>query len=123
MERFRADTVTAALLSVRPSYSFHVVERCDDGHVTALRDVASADLRINGGGYLFRGGILDMLDSGEDLVDAPFAALAAEGRLAAYPLRRVLGVARHAQGPRGPAAARGAGAAPWAVWRRGAANA
>ena len=54
------------------------------GGSTALRDVASADLRINGGGYLFRREILDGSSSGEDLVDAPFAALAAEGRLAAY---------------------------------------
>jgi glucose-1-phosphate cytidylyltransferase len=84
---FRADTATAALLAVRPShsYSFHVVDADPDGRVRAMRDVASADLRINGGGYLFRSGILDALDSGEDLIDAPFATLAADGRLLAIP--------------------------------------
>jgi glucose-1-phosphate cytidylyltransferase len=119
VERFRADRATAALLSVRPSYSFHVVSADPDGRVTALRDVATADLRINGGGYLFRGEILDRLDSGEDLMDAPFAGLAAEGRLAAYPYDgfwvsldtlKDLEVLQRLEDQ---------GRAPWAVWRNG----
>jgi glucose-1-phosphate cytidylyltransferase len=118
VERFRADSATAALLSVRPSYSFHVVDAAGDGRVTALRDVAAADLRINGGGYLLRREILDRLDSGEDLVDAPFGGLAAEGRLAAYSydgfwvsldtLKDIDVLQRLEE----------QGAAPWAVWRR-----
>jgi glucose-1-phosphate cytidylyltransferase len=118
VDRFRADTAVAALLSVRPSYSFHVVDTAADGRVTALRDVAAADLRVNGGSYLFRRAILDRLDSGEDLVDAPFASLAAEGRLAAYPYDgfwvsldtlKDLEVLQRLEAQ---------DAAPWAVWRR-----
>ena len=85
VDSFRADTATAALLSVRPSYSFHVADMEPGGNVTALRDVAAADLHINGGSYLFRAGIFDALESGGDLVDEPFAALASQGALAAYP--------------------------------------
>ncbi|MDR3633131.1 MAG: hypothetical protein P4L84_04790, partial [Isosphaeraceae bacterium] len=117
VERFRADSATAALLSVRPSYSFHVVSTDPDGRVTALRDVEAADLRINGGSYLFRHGIFDRLASGEDLVDAPLASLAAEGALAAYrydgfwvslDTLKDLEILERLQDQ---------DAAPWAVWR------
>ena len=70
---------------MRPSYSFHVVESDASGRVTSLRDVATADLRVNGGGFMFRKEIFDVLGSGDELVDGPFAALASQGRLVAYP--------------------------------------
>ena len=119
VERFRADTATAAILSVRPSYSysFHMVEADADGRATALRDVASAYLRISGGSFQFRPGILDQLGSGEDLLDAPFAALAAAGELAAYPYDgfwvaldtlKELDLLQRLEAQ---------DAAPWAVWR------
>jgi glucose-1-phosphate cytidylyltransferase len=121
VERFRADTATAALLSVRPSYSFHVVNTDPGGRVAALRDVQSADLRINGGGYLFRREILDGLDSGDDLVDTTFGNLARGGKLAAYrhdgfwvslDTLKDLEVLQRLEAK---------GAAPWAIWRRMAA--
>jgi glucose-1-phosphate cytidylyltransferase len=120
VERFRADTdAVASFLAVRPtySYSFHMVDADPDGRVTSLRDVATADLRVTGGAYVFRAGILDYLASGEDLLDAPFAALAAEGRLAAYPYDgfwvsldtlKDLDVLQRLEAE---------DAAPWAVWR------
>jgi glucose-1-phosphate cytidylyltransferase len=119
VERFRTDTATAALLSVRPSYSysFHIVDANDDGRATALRDVASADLRINGGFYLFRAGILDELGSGEDLLDAPFARLVEAGRLAAYRHDGFwvsLDTLKELDALQGLEAQ---GAAPWASWR------
>ena len=64
VEEFRADTATAALLSVRPSYSFHIVDSDASGWVTSLRDVATADLQVNGGSYMFRPEIFDVLDTG-----------------------------------------------------------
>jgi glucose-1-phosphate cytidylyltransferase len=88
VERFEADPdAIASFLAVRPtySYSFHVVEADDAGHVTSIRDVATAGLRITGGGYMFRAGIWDHLGASEDLLEAPFAALARTGGLAAYP--------------------------------------
>ena len=122
VERFQADTATAALLSVRPSYSysFHLVETDEGGRASALRDVATADLRISGGLYLFRQGILDHLASGEDLLDAPFTELARAGNLAAYrydgfwvslDTLKELEVLQRLEAQ---------DAAPWAVWRRSA---
>ncbi len=118
VESFRADTATAALLSVRPSYSFHVVDMDAAGHVTALRDVAAADLHVNGGSYIFRAGIFDALASGGDLVDEPFAALASQEQLAAYPYDgfwmsldtlKDLEILQRLEAR---------DSAPWAVWRR-----
>ena len=118
VDSFRADTATAALLSVRPSYSFHVVDMDQGGRVTALRDVAGADLHVNGGSYLFRAGIFDVLGSGGDLVDEPFAALASNERLAAYPYDgfwmsldtlKDLEILQRLEAR---------DSAPWAVWRR-----
>ena len=118
VDEFRQTDAVASFLSVRPPYSFHVVDSESDGRVTALRDVATADLRINGGGYIFRPQILDRLGSGEDLVDAPFASLAREGRLIGRPydgywisldtLKEVEALQR----------LEAEDAAPWAVWRR-----
>ena len=86
VDDFRRHDAVAAMLAVKPtaSYSFHVVKADDDGTVTGLDDFGATDMRINGGGYLFRRGILDVLDRGEDLVDAPFARLARDGSLMTY---------------------------------------
>lgn len=81
---FRSRTEIAALLAVRPSYSFHLVDEDGTGRVSAVRDVRTSDLWINGGYYLFRQGIFDYLRPGEDLVGGPFARLIADGQLVAY---------------------------------------
>jgi glucose-1-phosphate cytidylyltransferase len=84
IEEFRAGDAVGALLSVRPtSYSFHIVTFDDAGRLGPLKRVTQADLRINGGYYIFRQEIFDLLGSGEDLVEGPFAALADQGRLIA----------------------------------------
>ncbi len=115
--RFQDDNATVALLAVRPSYSFHVVDADSAGRVRALSGVEAADLRINGGGYLVRPDLLAQLNTGEDLVDGPFARLAITGHLAAYSydgfwvsldtLKDLDLLQRLEEG----------GSAPWAVWR------
>jgi len=81
---FRQRAEVAALLAVRPTYSFHLVD--DDGHgrVRGLRDVRAADLWVNGGYYLFRPGIFDYLRPGEDLVGGAVDRLVADRQLVAY---------------------------------------
>jgi glucose-1-phosphate cytidylyltransferase len=81
---FMARDKVAALLSVRPSYSFHVVEHEAGGTVTAIRDVAHADLWANGGYYLFRDSIFGYIRDSEDLVAGPFRRLIAANQLIAY---------------------------------------
>jgi len=113
----RGHVVTA--MSVRPQYSFHLVEAETDGHVRHIRDARDADLRINGGSYVMRTEVFDALEPGEDLVDRPFERLLAADRLGAYEydgfwmsldtLKDLQTLEDHEE----------RGAAPWAVWRHG----
>jgi glucose-1-phosphate cytidylyltransferase len=80
---FQARTEVAALVAVRPQHTFHLVE-ADGTQVRGLRDAQRADMWINGGYYMFREGIFDVIQPGEELVDAPFDRLIASGQLAAY---------------------------------------
>ena len=47
--------------------------------------LAQADVRINGGLFVFRREILDAIEPGEELVEQPFARLIERGELLAYP--------------------------------------
>lgn len=84
IQDFRSRDAVAAFLSVRPSYTFHVVETNGRGSVTSIRHVADTGIRINGGYFILRGEIFDYIQPGEDLVQAPFHRLVAAGRLVAY---------------------------------------
>ncbi len=85
IEQFRQSDAAAAFLAVRPTnYSFHVVRMDGDGAVSALDDIRAADLWINGGYFVLRREVLDMLQPGEELVVEPFARLATAGRLLAF---------------------------------------
>jgi glucose-1-phosphate cytidylyltransferase len=49
--------------------------------VHALLRVAESDIWINGGYFMLRREIFDVMQPGEELVEAPFARLMSEGRL------------------------------------------
>jgi glucose-1-phosphate cytidylyltransferase len=67
---------TACFLCVRPtSYSFHSVALKDGDLVAGFQDVANADIWINGGFFVFRKEVFDVMDSGEDLIGPPFERL------------------------------------------------
>jgi glucose-1-phosphate cytidylyltransferase len=79
---FEASDAVAQFLSVRPSgYPFQTVTIGPDDHVTALVDPARAEIWINGGYFILRPEVFDVLGPGEELVDEPFGRLAAAGRL------------------------------------------
>ena len=84
VEDFLARDHLAAFVSVVPGTSFHFVETDSAGHVVGLRSVADANLRINGGFFVFRRGIFDYLRPGEDLVDGAFPRLIRDKQLLAY---------------------------------------
>jgi glucose-1-phosphate cytidylyltransferase len=88
LDRYVADFLArdrvAAFVSVVPNASFHFVETDGGGNVVALRDVATARLRINGGFFAFRSSIFDSLRPGEDLVDGAFQRLMLQKQLVAY---------------------------------------
>ena len=65
-------------------FNAHVVKADDDGVVRAVEDIQQADVRINGGFFVFRRDILDYINPGEELVEEPFQRLIDEGELIAY---------------------------------------
>jgi glucose-1-phosphate cytidylyltransferase len=84
IEAFTKSDKVAAMLAVRPTYSFHFVDSQPDGNVTAIKDVKETETRINGGYFIFRREIFDYLGKGEELVVEPFRRLIAENKLMAF---------------------------------------
>jgi glucose-1-phosphate cytidylyltransferase len=79
----RRDAV-AAFISVKPTYTFHVVRSQDDGTVERIDDVNAADIWINGGYMMLRREIFDYLEEGDELVEEPFQRLVKQNLLLTY---------------------------------------
>lgn len=84
LDDFQGRSETAAMLAVRPRYSFHVVAHDPDGLVTRIEDLDAADLWVNGGYFFFRPEIFDYLGENEELVEEPFQRLVARQQLVSY---------------------------------------
>jgi glucose-1-phosphate cytidylyltransferase len=84
VEEFSRSDKLAAFLSVRPSYSFHVVSVAGDGRVDGIEPVADADIWLNGGFFIFRREIFDYIYPGDELVEEPFRRLIADRRLMTF---------------------------------------
>ena len=74
----------------------------DDGTVLAVEDMSRSDVRINGGFFVFRREILDLIEPGDELVEETFARLIARRELVAYPYDGFFGADGHDQGPPAP---------------------
>lgn len=85
VDAFTASGATAALLAVRPQASFHLLEVGSGGLVQRVAPVTEAPMWQNGGFFVMRPEVFDVIGDGEELVDEPFARLASGGRLLAYP--------------------------------------
>lgn len=84
VEQLVLSDATAALLAVRPQASFHLVQMTQDGVVTGVGPVTDAPMWQNGGFFVLRQGIFDVIGPGEELVDEPFARLSLSGKLLAH---------------------------------------
>ncbi|MQA03029.1 MAG: glucose-1-phosphate cytidylyltransferase [Streptosporangiales bacterium] len=82
---FAASNTVASLLAVPPQASFHVVDFDDQARVGGIRSVTDLPLWINGGYFVLRQQIFDVLHKGEDLVGHAFTRLAAMNKLLAVP--------------------------------------
>lgn len=87
VEDFVASDAVASLLAVPPQASFHTVGIQDDGRVDRISSAAELPLWLNGGYFVLRQEVFDVLGPGEDLVGDAFVRLAAQRRLMAvrYP--------------------------------------
>jgi glucose-1-phosphate cytidylyltransferase len=119
VERFRQSGKIAAFLCIRPTYSFHLVQLDDDSGVTGIEHVQRSDTWINGGYFLMRREIFDYIRPGEELVEAPFQRLIAEGQLAGYRYSGFWAPMDTLKDKQDLDALYEGGSPPWAVWQRG----
>ena len=74
----------ACFIAVKPFYVFHIISMSDDGCVQSICAAKNAELRINGGFFVFKNDIFDYIHDGEDLVEEPFQRLITEQQLVSY---------------------------------------
>ncbi len=84
IKHFLDSRAVAGFASMRSSQSFHTVHADEDGVVTRLSDLASEEIRVNGGFFVMRSAIFDYVRSGEELVEQPFTRLIEERKLVTY---------------------------------------
>lgn len=84
IEAFRQSGKTATFLSVRPQFNAHMVSTDSDGNVVSVEDMSTSDVRINGGFFVLKREILDMIEPGHELVEETFERLIASRELVAY---------------------------------------
>ena len=85
IERFRrSPDAVGSMLAVPPVSTHHVVEMSESGEVTGVRAVADLMQWENGGYFVMRPTIFDVLSDGQDMVPHAFDRLVPERRLLAH---------------------------------------
>lgn len=118
IERVATSEARASLLAVPPQSAFHVVQLGEHSKVDELIGVNTMPLWENGGYFVLRPDIIDLIPKDGDLVGDACGELAKRGELLAYPYRgfwhpadtikeRALLEARYV-----------AGDCPWMLWER-----
>jgi glucose-1-phosphate cytidylyltransferase len=118
IEEFRQSSHVASFLSVRPNYSFHFVSRREDGLVTGIDDVLSANAWINGGFFVLRREIFNYMRPGDELVVEPFQRLIGEGKLATHAYDGFWRCVDTFKDLQALETLQAKGHAPWELWRR-----
>jgi glucose-1-phosphate cytidylyltransferase len=118
LEYVRKQNTVATFASVRPNLSYHVVRTAAGGMVTDIKELMSADIRINGGLFVFKKEIFKYLNPGEELVVQPFQRLIQEKQLAAYEYDGYFAAMDTFKDKQQLDDLYESGNAPWEVWKR-----
>lgn len=82
ISEFEKSEATTGFISVQPSsQSYHCVEHDENGLVSSLEPISEADYWVNGGYFAMRPDIFNYIQEGEEMVEEPFARMAAEKKL------------------------------------------
>jgi glucose-1-phosphate cytidylyltransferase len=122
VEAFRRTDAVASMLAVPPVSTHHVVEITADGRVSSIREVRELMQWENGGYFVMRPAIFDVLRAGEDMVPEGMSRLVARGQLLA---QRYHGFWRAADTFKDRAELEEMylrGHCPWMLWDRGRAE-
>jgi glucose-1-phosphate cytidylyltransferase len=84
VDHFSRSPHVGTFMSVQPAHSFHLIDADAQGTVKQVRSMQDADLWINGGYFIFRPGIFDVLRQGEDLVNQALQRLIDRQQLATH---------------------------------------
>jgi glucose-1-phosphate cytidylyltransferase len=87
IQRFRATDAVASLLAAPLQSSHHVVDVADDGRIMRILPVRELRQWENGGYFVLRPGVFDVLEVGEELVDDALTRLVPDRRVLAYPYK------------------------------------
>lgn len=85
IKRFEASEATAGLLAAPLQSSHHVVDVAVDGTITNIKPVRDLRHWENGGYFVLRPQIFDVLHQDEDLVDDALGRLVPDSKVIAYP--------------------------------------
>jgi glucose-1-phosphate cytidylyltransferase len=118
LEHARRQDTVATFASVRPSLSYHVVRTSTGGLVTDIRELTRADIRINGGLFVFKKEIFKYIRPGEELVSQPFQRLIEEKQLAAYEYDGYFAAMDTFKDKQQLDDLYESGDAPWEVWKK-----
>jgi glucose-1-phosphate cytidylyltransferase len=91
IQAFHEAGKAAMFLSVRPEFNAHLVTTDDAGTVVSVEDMSRSQIRINGGFFVFRREILELIEPGDELVEETFEKLIARNELVAYPYEGFFG--------------------------------
>jgi glucose-1-phosphate cytidylyltransferase len=119
IDKFRASGKVAAFLSVKPTYSFHVVRQKKGDVVGAIESVDEADIWINGGYFIFRREIFDYIEPGDELVVEPFQRLVKEEQLLGFQYSGFWAPMDTLKDRENLERLHATGRAPWQVWQPG----
>lgn len=122
IDTFLAGDKVGLFLAARPTAVFHIVTFDEQHVVLSLADITRSPIWQNAGFFVFRREIFEYIGDGEDLVEAPFQRLIAEGKLAAYPYEGFWEPMDTLKDKQTLDALADAGDPPWAVWSRGEAG-
>jgi glucose-1-phosphate cytidylyltransferase len=118
VERFRDSDAEAALLAVSPVAVFHIVDVGVGDRVTSIHPVTDMGVRENGGYFILRPSVIDLIPENGDLVSDACTALAKEGKLMGYPFDGFWRPADTIKERNALEASYRAGTRPWMVWEK-----
>src|SRR6478735_6320544 len=116
VDAFKASDAAGALLAVRPQSAFHCIEMGDDDRVSAVRTLQEMPLRENGGYFVLRPEVIDLIPAGGDLIKDAITPLAAQGRIMGYAYDGFWHPADTLKERTALEAAYRSGARPWMLW-------
>lgn len=84
IEHFRAHGKIASCICITPPLSYHIISMGKDDHVEKIQGMSRANMKVNGGYFIFKKEIFSYIEPGEELVVEPFQRLIKERQLLAY---------------------------------------